>query len=1253
MHLSGVTDTTPDISMLMPSADLLSRSREEVHTAGRLGAIKTITATKSFSEVLREYNKGISLHEIEAWVLWKWMGHWPTEDQKQAFKKSEWGRYIRSEGTDRYVQDGHLFYCAGELLPLPIYTYGNIYDRILQLEKDKAHIANQWGGEVFDRQQQIIEATKPRMLSVLNPDPNERPIIKVISDVATNAGIFSIAGVRDEYMDVEEAVELRVKNGAVIQKPRARYGNHKTINLDGDSRYTLQYVFSKWLFTLNQDKDFHKSSAAYVAQFYIENLSFRSEEHTAAEKAEIKMNARLEGEALFARFLHEVLTFDDQQKLDLVWNRIYNGWGELNYERVPIGFTCSSTFKNKRYEITPIQRQGIAFMEAMGSGINAFDVGVGKTMTAIATLAHMITCGKALRPLVVVPKPTYRKWLAEIGGYIDKKTGEAVTGMLSGTGIGINAWYNLGTDTDAVTDKRIPANTITIVTYEGFKKIGISEGISGDLKASLARILVQAKEGESQRDKELELQKLEKMIGTANEGTTCDVDKLGFDYVIIDEAHNFKNVFDKVQADEDEGSRYSMTGGQSARGVKAFLILNYLQRKYGACSMLLTATPFTNSPLEIYSMLSLVAYPNMVKQAIENIRTFFDLFVMPTMEYVVTAKDQIEMREVIKGFTNRILLQKLINGHIMYRTGEEAGVTRPTKVNLPLIYEIEDKDGDGVRARLPQKEQILTYLTMTERQIENQQAIVGYARDANPKTDPGAMLKALNMSLDNALSPFIYEKGNEPASAEEFINESPKLRYVVDCIKTVKSWHEARGEGASGQVIYANRGKDYFYLIKLYLEEFAGFKKAVAFEGSKVDEVEIIESSISEDKKERIKQAFLEGACKVIIGTATIREGIDLQKNGTVIYNVYPEWNPTDIRQLEGRIWRQGNRYKYVRIAMPLVQDSMDVFVFQKLEEKTARINDVWSKADRGNVLDVESLDPNEVKMALISDLNKLVKMVFDEEVQEARKEVRRAENSLEVLETAKAEMNRYNARKAHLVEQIKRASEQFAQSSYLINVPEKAPGLGRVYHDADEYKDARKIYDKAVELRDALAGYNSLDDKGLLALARKAISTNNAYFSFAPISYINWAKDQFTETLAVVSKMEATLLRPKGYNLQSDLAPIVDDYKKELAQRVMVQDAYKGESNSDRWKKLGIEIAERKAALAIEGQPPEVRAQQFDRMNELMLSQRRSEAAGRDIIVKSVKADEAPANSKDIRIRRARAAKALMDMLELELEFS
>jgi replicative superfamily II helicase len=45
-----------------------------------------------------------------------------------------------------------------------------------------------------------------------------------------------------------------------------------------------------------------------------------------------------------------------------------------------------------------------------------------------------------------------------------------------------------------------------------------------------------------------------------------------------------------------------------------------------------------------------------------------------------------------------------------------------------------------------------------------------------------------------------------------------------------------------------------------------------------------MESGIAEAKKDNIKEGFLAGVVKVIIGTATIKEGVDLQNVGTVLY---------------------------------------------------------------------------------------------------------------------------------------------------------------------------------------------------------------------------------------------------------------------------------------------------------------------------------------------------------------------------------
>jgi len=355
---------------------------------------------------------------------------------------------------------------------------------------------------------------------------------------------------------------------------------------------------------------------------------------TSDQKAELKVNARNEGEKLFSRFLHEVLTPDDQKRLDETWNRMYNAQSDINHKRVPVGFECSSRFKSGLLQITPIQREGVAFFEALGSGICAFDVGVGKTMTAIINIATNIYSGKCKRPLVVVPKPTYKKWIGEIIGYTDKNTKEFVPGVLSYTDIKLNDWSNLGTGIKEKLNfsKQVPENSITLVTYEGFKQIGFSGNVSEDLFTELVNILGQSAE-KSARDAEIDYQKYREKIGMGEKNTVCDIDTLGFDYLVIDEAHRCKNVFEQVKSDDEGNKRYNITSAVSETGIKAFFHANYIQRTYGNNVMLLTATPFTNSPLEIYSMLSLVAYESMRRNGIYHINAFFDTFVLPTVEW--------------------------------------------------------------------------------------------------------------------------------------------------------------------------------------------------------------------------------------------------------------------------------------------------------------------------------------------------------------------------------------------------------------------------------------------------------------------------------------------------------------------------------------------------------------------------------------------------------------------------------------------
>ena len=134
---------------------------------------------------------------------------------------------------------------------------------------------------------------------------------------------------------------------------------------------------------------------------------------------------------------------------------------------------------------------------------------------------------------------------------------------------------------------------------------------------------------------------------------------------------------------------------------------------------------------------------------------------------------------------------------------------------------------------------------------------------------------------------------------------------------------------------------------------------------------------------------------------------MNLQFYASTLYNLYIDFNPTDNTQLEGRIWRQGNRFDNVRIVVPLMENSMDIFMFQKLEEKTERINQIWNKDGQTNELNTEDFNPAELKYELITDPKTLAKLEVDDKLKVLEEKIDDKVNELNALRNFESEYNK------------------------------------------------------------------------------------------------------------------------------------------------------------------------------------------------------------------------------------------------------
>lgn len=1086
------------------------------------------------------------------------------------------------ESLIELVRDGALLFDGNDYFPIPVYLFGDIYQKIKQLELNHDSIVAEFGEETYNSQIELVRQYLPKTKSFREPIKSNRPNMLCLSEFANDVALFGVTQLHEE---------TGVKLGRTV---RGRF------ELQSE-KITLFDAFNQWMDQAVKDTDLKNTTRADIKKYYFAKSvswpkdALGGEVYTNTQKEEFIGNARLAAEELFSEFLASALSFDDSVVLDAIWNEKYNAFTSVTQfvDKIPVAFNGSTMFKDGFLDVKPAQRQGLAYLQLVGAGTLAYDVGFGKTLTGILNLAQLVSQGAIKRPLIVVPKPTYKNWIKELFGYWISEDGQKTDfnefpgaiyhyGAFSGlNNVKLNDWFNLSGKhyerliaANGDLNKLIPENTITVVSYRGFEQMGFSRNVSETMFDSIARVIMQKDANEAVKSEKKEAkekvsfyQKIQGWLGLGNKNALVNVDECGFDHITVDEAHNFKNVFASCGKDKSTGRKlFDISATQSTRAVKMFFITNYIQVKHGKNVVDLTATPFTNSPLEIYSMLSHVGLDTLNQYSLFNIKKFFEMFVLQTIEYAIDSKGEIITKPVIKSFQNLKLLQTILFNHFHYKADpKEAGVVRPCKVALP------NKD-------------ITTYLEMNEMQRANQSVVKQIAKSVS-RTDPGAGLRAMAKSLDNAFSPYLFDK-SIPESAEDFVENSPKIKYAMECIRSVKDWHEKRGEECSGIVLYSNRGLDYFDYIKDYLIHDLGFKNNIAYDEEMISEVEILSGGggeADEDRKELIKDAFNAGVVKVIIGTGTIREGINLQKRGTVLIDLYPEWNPTDIIQLIGRIWRQGNIYGYIRFVMPLVINSMDNFINQKLDEKGKRVASIWAPiGDLNTIENTSDLDPAEIKYQLVDDVNERFKMKYDTVKNDMERQFKILSENKETIEGVITSIADLKEAEKDLFEQLTEKKEDWIKLlEYIKTLPlEKYKAIPEMQKTV---KDLERVKNNIEELLVALSKYEGtrMDIPALLTIAR--MIKQRSYDIFTDYSTIGseirrklsdvlnyytfrvYDRDygNVVEHFAAVRKAEKSVLSAYGKSFMDDMSEILSDIEgkirlMEMEKEAVLSDEYK-----------------------------------------------------------------------------------------------
>lgn len=753
-----------------------------------------------------------------------------------------------------------------------------------------------------------------------------------------------------------------------------------------------------------------------------------SEDEKAAEKAERRKEADLKRQArsdtanrLFDRYLHEGLSESDTKRLSAEYNRRFNSYVAPDYSKLPLFVDGMSAYKgDSKFKLYDQQIKGISFLCNKGNGLLAYDVGVGKTAAGIVATVNQIQTGRSKRPLIIVPNQVYSKWYTDIRQLFPN--------------IKVNDLYNFGKDSvekyidsENLHRLNIPENSISLCTYEALKNITFTdESCENELYEDFASLLSADMDGSARNNAESS-DKIKGIIGSAShvkDESYFFYEECGFDNLTVDEAHNFKNLWVVPRPKKKgESNEYAgiPSGKPSARALKMYGMTQLTQRRNDDRNVfMLTATPFTNSPTEVYSMLSYIGRERLKQAGITSLRAFFDEFAQTKQELGVTSTGNIDTKQVMKSWKELSALQNILTEFIDKVDGEEAGIIRPNKFTHVKPLDMSD-------------------LQKKMREIDEE-------RMADVKKgDSAAVIVAMNNMRLSCVAPALANPdmylGIELPPLSKLVETSPKLKFVCDAIIDMY-----KGNPEKGQFMYVPLGKESHGIIKDYLVAHGIPKNAV----------EIINGEVNNtpEKKEKITSCFNDekNPCKIIIGGRNTAEGIDLNGNSFVMYNCSLGWNPSETIQAEGRIWRQGNLQGNVHIVYPVMNDSIDSVLYQKHDEKRSRINELWNY--KGDSLNVEDINPEDLKLDLIKDPNKKAKLILQEETKEARAELSRLNLKIKSFDEIIEKRKQFELDFSDAKESVDYRKEQI--ESY------KERGLEVPEWIKSELKDSNKKFSKA-----------------------------------------------------------------------------------------------------------------------------------------------------------------------------------------------
>lgn len=652
---------------------------------------------------------------------------------------------------------------------------------------------------------------------------------------------------------------------------------------------------------------------------------------------------------------------DRREDLCATYNRIFNAIRPREYDGSHIRFEGMTP----EISLMPHQKNAVAHILYGNNTLLAHCVGAGKTFQMIAAGMESRRLGLSQKNLYVVPNHLTEQWGADFLRLYPNA----------------NVLVATKKDFEPSNRKQFCSRIATgdydaiVIGHSQFERVPLSpERQKAIIERQIDDITLALADARSEDSRSFTVKQMEKTKKTLeaklqklNDQTRKDdvvtFEELGVDRLFVDESHFYKNMFLYTKMRNIAG--IAQTDAQKSSDM--FAKCQYLDELTGGKGVTFaTGTPVSNSMVELYTIMRYLQYDTLQKMGLSH----FDDWAASFGE-TVTA---IELSPEGTGYRAKTRFARFFNlPELISLFKESADVQTADMLNLPV----------------PKAE----YINEVLKPSEIQEEMVSSFADRAEAVRNGSV----NPKFDNMLK--ITNDGRKLALDQRLMNEmlpdesESKVNRCVD--NAFKVWEESAPDRGT-QLIFCDLSTP---KADGTFNVYDDVREKLVARGVPREEVAFIHEYNTETKKADLFAKVRAGQVRILMGsTPKLGAGTNIQDRLIALHHLDCPWKPSDLEQQEGRILRQGNRNKQVKIYRYVTENTFDSYMWQILENKQKFISQIMtSKSPVRACDDVDDTALSYAEIKALATGNPYIKEKMDLDIQVSKLKLLKANHTSQI----------------------------------------------------------------------------------------------------------------------------------------------------------------------------------------------------------------------------------------------------------------